>query len=254
MEVQLLDYTKNAEDILIFTKHTRRLDGKSSLEEISKMPKEEKEKELEYIFKTISGPWEFIDYTFMIKDVTRAFTHQLVRQRVGTSFAQESLRIVDKKDFKFLNTIDDAEFPLGHKEYETMMGEISDSYSRMTDLSNAPIQDVRGILPTNILTNIVMKINLRALNSMMNTRLCIRTQGEYQDVAKEMRELVLEVHSWAEPALRVFCMEWGVCKFPAFKDCPLKQEYPWLNRPDDNIDSARGDWEEMIGMKVQPKK
>ena len=42
---------------------------------------------------------------FMIEGVTRAFTHQLVRHRVGTSFAQQTQRAVDMSEgFDYLAT------------------------------------------------------------------------------------------------------------------------------------------------------
>jgi thymidylate synthase ThyX len=49
---------------------------------------------LDYISKTIRSSWEFVDYTFQITGVTRAFTHQFVRTRTG-SYAQQSQRSVD---------------------------------------------------------------------------------------------------------------------------------------------------------------
>ena len=43
------------------------------------MSDEQKEEELKYVFGTIGSSWEFVDYIFLITDVSRAFTHQAVR-------------------------------------------------------------------------------------------------------------------------------------------------------------------------------
>lgn len=46
----------------------------------------------------LGSPMETVQFTFQIKGVTRAFTHQLVRQRHGT-YQQESMRFAVKEDF-----------------------------------------------------------------------------------------------------------------------------------------------------------
>jgi len=247
MNVELISYTADAENLLIFTKHTRRLE----VDKAVNMTQEEKAEELKYVLNTISGPWEFINYTFMIKDVTRAFTHELVRSRVGTSFAQESMRFASKENFSYRNEISEEEFPEAFKSYEGIMDDIDDTYHSMI-VDGVPIQEARGVLPTNILTNIVMNINLRALSTMLNLRLCLRTAGEYQQVAKEFRELVMKVHPWTEPVLVPFCIQHGICCFPMYNECPIKEENPDLQRNDDLVASTRKSWHKVAGLSKQP--
>ena len=107
------------------------------------------------------------------------------------------------------------------KIYDGGMEAIKDIYAGLIK-AGADVQDARGILPTNISTNIMVKLNLRALSGLMNERLCYKAQGEFQSVAREMRRLVLLVHPWAAPVLQVNCVQYGVCKFKNFKECPLK--------------------------------
>jgi len=248
MKVDLINYTENAVELLILAKRTRRLDIKNTMDEISNMSDEDRNKELDYIFNTISGPWEFVDYTFLISGVTRAFTHELVRQRVGVSFAQESMRIANKEDFEYLDETN-------HPFYRTEMSNIQKTYSELIS-EGVPIQDARGILPTNILTKILMKINLRALNNMMNVRLCTRAAGEYQRVAREIRRAVLDVHPWADPVLLPFCVQNHRCRYPNHKDCPIKRKHSWL--ASDGIalsvkTEARETWEQSCCASPQPK-
>jgi thymidylate synthase ThyX len=54
------------------------------------------------------------------------------------------------------------------------------------------IEDARGVLPTNIHTNIVAKFDLRTLADTMRKRASTRTQGEYRDVMDGMKDAVLK--------------------------------------------------------------
>src|SRR5271170_1123671 len=105
MKVSLIDYTGRgsadryyAARLLAYTKNTRLQQGAVGQEFFNKMSEETLLEELDYIAKTIRSSWEFCSFTFQIEDVTRAFTHQLVRTRTG-SYAQQSQRSVNMEDF-----------------------------------------------------------------------------------------------------------------------------------------------------------
>lgn len=221
MKVELVSYTDKAKELLIFSKKTRITMSGKAFADVLSMPDYKKDKELEYVFGTIGSSWEFVDYTFLITGVTRAFTHQLVRHRVGVSFAQQAQRVVDMSEFEYLAT-GACEYDA---DYHFVMNRIKEGYARMIERGiNA--QDARGILPTNILTNILMKVNLRSLSGMLNVRLCFKAQGEFQHVAREMQKAALEVHPWAEPVLQAHCCQHGNCLFPNFKECPIRPQLP----------------------------
>lgn len=207
MKVSLIDYTGAgsydypwyAAKILIYTKNTRLEQSADTRAKVWAMTEPEMLKELDYISKTIRSSWEFIDYTFQINDVTRAFTHQLVRTRTA-SYAQQAQRVVDMSDFETLmpetvRTNDEAEALWGD-----CMNNIQIVY-RMLKEEGIPAQDCRGVLPTNVLTNIIMKVNLRTLADLLAKRKNLRAQGEYADVAREWERLVLEIHPWTKPFL-----------------------------------------------------
>lgn len=241
MKVSLINYTPHALETLIFTKNTRLRMTARGLEEIIAWPEERKQQEWEYMKGTIQSSWEFVDYIFMIEDVTRAFTHQLVRHRVGTSFAQQAQRAVDMSGFEYLATGDKLNpegfhIPVRQSKlrdgdpgtnpsniYDKTMQVIDASYQALI-AEGVPAQDARGILPTNILTNIAFKANLRTLHEMALKRLCVKAQGEFQDVFRAIRAEVTRVHPWTEPVLRVQCASNGTCLFPTYpvKDCPVK--------------------------------
>jgi len=220
MKVSLIDHTgsgwpdpaRRAAALLVFTKSTRLQMKPSLLDEIMTWPPEKMEEELSYMANTIPSSWEFCSYTFLIEGVTRAFTHQLVRTRTA-SFAQQTMRVLDVSegpgwDYATGPTIpsipnSDASYDnlTSHQEecmsiYHGNMKDTAIDYKRLI-ANGAAIEDARGILPTNILTNIVMKINLRNWVDMIRKRSSSRTQGEYRDVLEAMKEAVLEVHPWA---------------------------------------------------------
>lgn len=198
MKVKLINYTRDAIDTLLYTKNTR-LEMTSSMDRIAGMSDEDKQVELDYMVNTIKSSWEFVDFTLSISGVTRAFTHQLVRNRT-CSYAQQTMRILDMDGFEYATgpSIKDQD----QKEvYDGAMKQIQLAYNVLIELG-VKVEDARGVLPTNILTNITMKINLRSLSDMMASRASSRTQGEYRDVLDAIYLVVTSVYPWIAPFLR----------------------------------------------------
>ena len=198
MKVELISYTDDAVNLLLFTKNTRLMNDDDAYEKIAQWPEGKKQSELDYMLKTIRSSWEFIDYTFNVRDVTRGFTHQFVRTRQA-SYAQQSQRTVDMSGFNYYTPPTILESEEAKTYYDECMSMINIYYQRLRKY--VPAEDARGVLPTNIHTNIVAKFNLRTLSEMAKSRLSPRAQGEYQEVFKMMVEEVVKVHPWAEPFL-----------------------------------------------------
>lgn len=207
MKITLLEFTGKgsenekwkAADLLIFTKSTRLTMSPGLMEEVSAWPESKKLEELEYMANTIPSSWEFVDYTFLIEGVTRAFTHQFVRTRTN-SYAQQTMRVLDVSEGMGWNylagpSIEDND----HCKfiYERAMDNIDGAYKDLIE-KGAKIEDARGVLPTNILTNIVCKTSLRTMAETVQKRSSPRTQGEYRDVLEAMKEEVLKAHPWVE--------------------------------------------------------
>jgi flavin-dependent thymidylate synthase len=228
MKVSLLSYTPDALELLLFTKQTRLKMSPGGLDAIKAWPVAEKIKQLEYMRNTIQSSWEFVDYVFIVEDVTRAFTHQIVRHR-HNSYAQQAQRAVDMSGFEFVTpqSVRDFDDKFGGSNaqivWDDAMAAIDYAYTKLVDVG-IPAQDARGVLPTNICTNIVIKANLRSMHDMALKRLCVKAQGEAQDVFRAMRDAVIEVHPWADPFIRVHCATYGTCMFPTYPvdKCPAK--------------------------------
>lgn len=191
----------------------------SSYEEISDRDREY------YVFdmeKNILGmPSEAVMFHFLIMNVSRSYTHQLVRTR-HASYAQESLRFAVKEDFpvklppflqgtkplheradafcKLMGWIDDGMISGENwsRAFETCRKSASEKegmrddwdekiandrefYLKMVN-QGMPAEDARDSVPHGILTHVNMAIDLRALMQMAGQRLCTQAQWEHKTV------------------------------------------------------------------------
>ena len=199
MKVKLINYTQDAKNLLLFTKNTRLMNVDDAYDMIKDWPEEKKQEELDYMLQTIKSSWEFVEYTFDIRDVTRAFTHQFVRNRLG-SYAQQSQRTVDMEGFGYYTPPRIEADKYAKLLYDQTMKLINERYQQLRE-HGIPAEDARGVLPTNIHTNIVAKFDLRNLHETAKSRLSPRAQGEHQQVFKMMIAEVVKVHPWALPFL-----------------------------------------------------
>lgn len=199
MKVTLISFTPEARELLIFTKSTRLTMSPGLMDEIRAWPEEKKLAELDYMANTIPSSWEFVDYVFLIEGVSRAFTHQFVRSR-NASYAQQTMRVLNMGEYEYVMTDRVAADARARNVVTTANNTIRLAYNELIKLG-LPAEDARGILPTNISTNIVAKFNLRAFVDLAKSRTGGRTQGEYQKVMNAMVDEVLAVHPWAEKFL-----------------------------------------------------
>lgn len=199
MKVSLISTTPEAKELLIFTKSTRLTMSPGLMDEIRAWPEEKKLAELEYMANTIPSSWEFVDYVFLIEGVSRAFTHQFVRSR-NASYAQQTMRVLNMGEYDYVHT-DRVKSDMRARSIVDIVNEnIRLGYNQLIELG-LPAEDARGILPTNISTNIVAKFNLRSFVDLAKSRTGGRTQNEYQKVVNAMADEVLAVHPWAEKFL-----------------------------------------------------
>lgn len=200
--VRLLNYTgygspdpaRLAAELLVFTKSTRLEMKPDLMGAIESMSDKEMEVQLKYIANTIPSSWEYVDYTFLLTNVTRAFTHQFVRTRNG-SYAQQTMRVLNVGGWTYATGPSIKDNPERHRYYRLAMDSIAEDYDALIAMG-ANIEDARGVLPTNIHTNIVAKFNLRTICEMARKRASGRVQGEYRTVMEMMKIAVMAVHPW----------------------------------------------------------
>lgn len=202
-KVTLVDFTGkgradeawHAADMLIYTKSTRLNMTASLLEGIKAMTPEKKVSELEYMAGTIPSSWEFVDVTFLIEGVSRATAQQITRTRTA-SYAMQSQRVTDASEFAAVNP--HPQGTLLQSMFEEAVTQSMRNYTVMVE-NGAALQDARGLLPMNVVCNLVAKYNLRSFVDLLKARSSLRVQGEYVDIADQMRKEVLAAWPWVAP-------------------------------------------------------
>lgn len=193
---------------------------------------------------TLNAAFETIEFQFLIDGVTRAFTHQLVRQRTAVYF-QESMRFAtldDRWDGRValppsLQGLkdDDPRVVLWMKT----VAEIETGYKALVG-AGIPAEDARGLVPTNVKTRIIYKTNLRNLVGHAGLRLCTQAQFEWRWVFAQIAQAIrnarvyvpfesgmddIPVHMADLIADRLFkpiCYQTGRCQFRASFDRACK--------------------------------
>lgn len=195
MKVSLISHTPNAADLLLFTKSTRLTLSPSLMDDIRGWSDEKKAQELAYAAKTIKSSWEFIDVVFLIEGVSRATAQQITRTR-NASYAMQSQRVTDVRSMGVhrprIQSVSLAE------KYDAAVQSSLANYAKLVDCGMA-LEDARGVLPMNTTCNLVAKYNLRAFTDLAKARASLRAQGEYTDIVRQMKSLVLEAMPWSEP-------------------------------------------------------
>jgi thymidylate synthase (FAD) len=177
-----------------------------------------------------TSPLEQVWFEFGISGVSRAFSHQFVRHRVGISFEQQSQRYVSYKDGSFPYTVPKTVEAAGMGErMESLFRDAGDLYREMLE-AGIPAEDARFLLPNATNTNFKITVNFAQLLHMCDLRLCTRAQWEFRRVAALMRAAVMRVAPEMGRFLQPKCGElrMGYCDegYEAWKACPIGRKRP----------------------------
>jgi flavin-dependent thymidylate synthase len=180
--------------LLAFTKGTRLQMTPDGLDQFLDAPVDNIKDELSYMAATIASSWEFVDVIFSIRDVSRACAQQITRTRTA-SYAMQSQRVTDMSEVTF--HIPDTVTGAARVAYESFLKGSRIDYQSLVHDMGVSKEDARGVLPINAHCNLIAKYNLRSWVDLVRSRQSLRVQGEYQDIARQMKEAVLAVWPWA---------------------------------------------------------
>jgi thymidylate synthase (FAD) len=177
-----------------------------------------------------ASPLEQVWFEFGISGVSRSFSHQFVRHRVGISFEQQSQRYVKFKDAKFPYTVPESVEKAGlSSRMEATFKEIGRLYQELLD-AGVPAEDARFLLPNAASTNFKVTVNFQELLHICDLRLCTRAQWEFRKVASLMRAEVNRRFPEFGKYLQPKCGErrWGYCDedYEAWQACPIGRKRP----------------------------
>lgn len=146
---------------------------------------------------------EHVNVTFIFTNVSRIFTHELVRHRAGMAYSQESMRYVRLQNIPFFIRPSLAKNPEGadliaktvdyleetiQRLYEIYGVEDMKNFTEKKEITSA----IRSICPDGIGTKIMATGNLRAIRHEINMRAAPSADEEmrivFHDVASLMKQ------------------------------------------------------------------
>ena len=140
---------------------------------------------------------EHLPLTWVIEDVSRALTHQLIRHRIA-SYSQLSQRYTkvqtNEEWFVEPDSIKYSTYRLGYLEFMEYTAKL---YNAMCE-DGIPNEDARMILPNACFTSIIVSMNARSLIEQSSKRLCNRAQWEIRELYTHMVESIKNIypHVW----------------------------------------------------------
>lgn len=139
---------------------------------------------------------------FFFCDVSRVFTHELVRHRVGTAMSQESLRYVRLTDLDWYAPICITENAEAMTIFEKTMEGLSNLQKDLSDLyqldSMSSFDDkkkitsaMRRIAPIGLATNIGWSCNIRTLRHVIEMRTAPWSEEEIRLVFAKVADIAI---------------------------------------------------------------
>jgi thymidylate synthase (FAD) len=168
---------------------------------VSKVRTDQKEYFLNILRSGHGSVLEHANYSFVIWDCSRTFTHELVRHRAGSAFSQESLRFVRLKDIPFripdsleslrpqiisiLETLEDFQITAaGHFGLD----EEGKSFHEKKEITSA----LRRLAPEGLSTMIVWTANVRTLRHTIQARTDPGAEEEIRYVFDKIGRIMLQ--------------------------------------------------------------
>ena len=180
------------------------------------------------------SPLEQVHFEFGISGVSRAFSHQFVRHRIGISFEQQSQRYVTYPGGKFPYTVPKTVEKAGLGDDMTaFFAQAGKLYEKMVE-AGVPAEDARFLLPNATNTNFKITVNFASMLHISDLRLCTRAQWEFRKVVSLMRAEVIRVAPELGRQLQPKCGErrLGYCDedYEAWEACPIGRKRPTQDR------------------------
>lgn len=125
---------------------------------------------------------EPLQIEFNLTGVSRVLTHEQVRNRIGFSYMQKSLRR------RRIIKIEDLIYPEASKNadiYEEAMKDSIEKYELLIERGEAP-DDARRVLPIGVATEITVTCNVRSLRHFLSARLSKSVGWEIRKLADAM--------------------------------------------------------------------
>jgi len=131
---------------------------------------------------------EHASATFKISDVSRAFSHQLVRHRIA-SYTQKSQRYCKEGGFEFVIPSAINDHPDALRIFYGLMHDADVAYTKLQEIG-IKNEDARFVLPNACTTEIVITANFRIWRHIIGLRTDKAAQWEIRNVCMEILKIL----------------------------------------------------------------
>jgi thymidylate synthase (FAD) len=144
---------------------------------------------------------EHANYSFALRNVSRVFTHELVRHRAGSAFSQESLRYVRLTDIGFrvppaLEPVRDQVIAIVERLEELQVSAASelgiDEEGIPFHLKKEVTSALRRLAPIGLSTDIVWTANARTLRHVIEMRTAEGAEEELRMVFDQVARIMID--------------------------------------------------------------
>lgn len=211
-EIGAEDYDSNAgTDAEYLSEFYGRLCYRSFKEGLNKNVKKIRKDNKKYLAKIIlvrhGSVLEHINLNFVFTNVSRVFTHELVRHRIGVGISQESLRYVRLTDLSMY-------FPKAFADHErsrelrelfievaTTLETAQEDMARLLDLDNLTMDakkkltsSMRRLAPIGLATSIGWTVNIRTLRFVLEQRTSRFAEEEIRFAFGKVASIVMPMY------------------------------------------------------------
>lgn len=144
---------------------------------------------------------EHVTLNFILKDVSRVFTHELVRHRVGVAYSQESLRFVRLTDLGFRVPDCIKQNEEASKIFTDMIQRMEEAQIKLAEVTGISDEEkfsvkkeltsaFRRIAPMGVSTSIFFSCNIRELRHVILRRTAIDSEEEMRLVFDQIAQII----------------------------------------------------------------
>ncbi len=184
MKVELISITNNSE------KHIE-LCARTCYNSLDKMTENSHEIFISNLIK--NGHLSVLEHSyasFLIDEISRACSHQLVRQRLA-SFSQRSQRYVNENNFSFVIPSEIQTNKEAFDIYIQTIKNIQNAYNKLIE-KGIKKEDARFLLPNAATTTITMTANFREWLHIIDLRVSKHAQWEIRELCTNIWKLLYQ--------------------------------------------------------------
>lgn len=158
---------------------------------------------------------EYADIVVEIDGYSARTIRELYTHIAGTSRVQSSTRYINYDSFRYYtpdSIIGDSRTSV-KRQYHLTMLTIMEQYKKLIE-AGVPKEDAANILPLGMISKMVLKINVRALLHLAETRFCTRTLKEFRELVTELLSVISDLGEewkWIADRAKPVCEVRGYC-------------------------------------------